>query len=136
MLKPNEDDARRVQVEAIKTEWKLLWRSRIDDKVLAEGIANNRFSLLSVDRGTVIVATRDYKQLDLREILRASCVSDVDRLVAPPPSAGGWKKFARTVLNSQPHERRRRSKPAPCRSRGSSKNEQLKKGGRGWLHTC
>lgn len=37
------DEAVRAQVDAVKEEWRLLWLSRIDDKVRAEGIANQFF---------------------------------------------------------------------------------------------
>lgn len=120
-------------VDEAKAEWKLLWRSRIDDKVRAEGIANRDFSLLFVERGTVIVATRDFKPLDLKTILRLHDVQNVDWFVSPHPSVGGWGKFARTVLNRQKRARRwRESSCGLVRSR--KKNLQLKKGGRGWLH--
>jgi hypothetical protein len=119
------------QIDAIKEEWRLLWLSRIDDKVRAEGIANQRFSLLSVERGTVIAATRAFKPLDLREILRSHNVQDVDRVLGPQPSVGGWTKFARTVLNKQKRARKLRGS-MPHRNR--VKKQQLKKGGRGWLH--
>jgi hypothetical protein len=125
-----DETAAKARVEAIKEEWKLLWSSRIDDKVAAEGIANRYFELLSVDRGTVIAATRDFKQLDLREILRAH-VNDLDRFVSPPPLAGGWKKFAKTVLNKQTRARKW-VETAPRKTVGEK--SKSKKGGRGWLH--
>lgn len=130
MLK-TADEAVRAQIDAIKGEWKLLWLDRIDDRVRAEGIANRCFSLLSVERGTVIVATRAFKPLDLREILRSHDVQDVDRVVGPRPSVGGWTKFARTVLNKQ---KRARKLWEPMPHLNGVKNQQLKKGGRGWLH--
>jgi hypothetical protein len=71
------DAGERAQTDGVKGEWKLLWLDRIDDKFRAEGIASGRFRLLAVERGTVIVATRDYKKLDLREILRSHSVQDV-----------------------------------------------------------
>jgi len=120
-------------VDEVRVEWKLLWRSRIDDKVRAEGIANQDFSLLFVERGTVIIATRDFKPLDLKAILRLHDVQNVDRFVSPHPSVGGWRKFARTVLNRQ--ARARRWRESPCvRVRDRRKNLQLKNGGKGWLH--
>lgn len=127
------DEAVRAQVDAVKEEWRLLWLSRIDDKVRAEGIANQFFSLLSVERGTVIVATRAFKPLDLREILRSHSVQDVDRVLGPHPSVGGWTKFARTVLNKQTRARKW-AETTPCRNH--NKNLQHKKCGRGWLHSC
>jgi len=113
----------------------LLWRDRIDDKVRAEGMANQGFSLLSVERGTVIVATRDFKALDLKEILRSLSAQDVERVLGPPSSVGGWTKFARTVLNGQARLRRA-AWVEPVSSGGRGGNVQLKKSGRGWLHAC
>jgi hypothetical protein len=125
------DEAVGAQVDTIKEEWRLLWLSRVDDKVRAEGIANQHFSLLSVERGTVIAATRAFKPLDLREILRSKNVQDVDRVLGPHPSVGGWTKFGRTVLNKQERARRLRELMP---HRNCVKKQQLKKGGRGWLH--
>ena len=130
-LESGEKADLQIPVEDVKVEWRLLWRDRIDDKVRAEGIANRDYSLLFVDRGTVIVATRDFKPLNFKEILRLHGVQDTKRFVPPPPSVGGWGKFARTVLNRQKRFRRWK-KSAPDRKR--EKNLQLKKGGRGWLH--
>ncbi len=118
-------------VEDIKEEWRLLWLSRIDDKVRAEGIANRDYSLLFVEQGTVIVATRDFKPVSLKEILFLHKIRDVERVIPPRPSVGGWGKFARTVLNKQKRVRKYK-KPVPRRNR--RKNLQVKKGGRGWLH--
>lgn len=119
-------------MEDVRVEWRLLWRDRIDDRVRAEGVANREYSLLFVERGTVIVATRDFKPLNFKEILRLHRVQDVERLVPPPPSVGGWGKFARTVLNKQ--KRARKWKVTESVPRRKRKSLQLKKGGRGWLH--
>ena len=123
----------RILVDEVRVEWKLLWRSRIDDKVRAEGIANQDFSLLFVERGTVIIATRDFKPLDFKAILRLHDVQNVDRFVSPHPSVGGWGKFARTVLNRQTRARRWTESPRVS-TRNRRKNLQLKNDGRGWLH--
>ncbi len=58
-------------VGELKTEWKKLWEERVDDKIRAEGIAKNDYSRLYVDRGTIIHATRDYKAVNFKDILRA-----------------------------------------------------------------
>jgi len=121
----------RVDAEKVKEEWRLLWRGRIDDKVRAEGVADRSFSLLAVDRGTVIVATRDFKALNLKEILRSYNVQNVEQIAGPNPSEGGWAKFAKTVLNKQTRAQKFKAEALPERRR---KNIQLKKGGRGWLH--
>jgi len=130
----SEKAGSRVLVDDVRAEWKLLWHSRIDDKVRAEGVANQDFSLLFVERGTVIVATRDFRPLNFREILRLHKIQHIDRFVSPPPSVGGWTKFARTELNNQ--KRVRKWKESPCVPvRNRRKKLQLKKGGRGWLHS-
>jgi hypothetical protein len=116
-------------IEELKRQWKLLWVERIDDKLKAEGIASKDFHLLFVERGTVIMATRDYKQLDFRQLLQQHDLVHEENLV-PSPSVGGWGKFAREVFGKKPGDRRKRSFVAPeCLS------GQPKKGGRGWLHT-
>ena len=115
----------------VREEWRLLWHDRIDDKARAEGMANRDFELLFVERGTVIVATRDFKLLDLKEILRFHEVENVERLIPPHPSVGGWGKFARTVINKQKPVRKWK---CPVPRQNCHKNLQLKKGGRGWLH--
>lgn len=120
-----------VLVEDVRAEWRLLWRDRIDDKVRAEGIANKDYSLLFVERGRVIIATRDFKLMDLREILHLHEVENAERFVPPHPSVGGWRKFARTTLNK--HNRAKKWKESQP-SRDQRKNLQSKKGGRGWLH--
>jgi hypothetical protein len=51
-------------LDEFKTQWKMLWRNRIDDKVRAEGIADKDYYMLFVDQGTVIMATRKFKPLD------------------------------------------------------------------------
>jgi hypothetical protein len=121
----------RTKAEEIRAEWKLLWQSRIDDKVRAEGMADRCFSLLSVERGTVISATRDYKELSLKEIFRSHEIENVEQVIGPHPSVGGWTKFARTVLNKQARVHQFR---AESQLERQVKNAQLKKGGRGWLH--
>ena len=126
-----EETSEKVKVEKIREEWRQLWFERIEDKVRAEGIAIREFPLCCVDQGTIIAATRDFKPLDLKEILSLNKVQNVERVVGPPPAVGGWRKFARTVLNKQRRSRRFVfEKPRPERL----KNLQLKKGGRGWIH--
>ena len=118
--------------EELKTQWKSLWRNRFDDKVRAEGIADNDYSMLFVEKGTVIFATRNFKVLNLREIAEKHKLVDADRVVQPSPSVGGWGKFIRTVVVGQrPVRRVRRAAPEVDEVK---RRQQLKKGGRGWLH--
>jgi hypothetical protein len=113
-------------------QWKKLWCERIDDKVRAEGIANGDFSTLFVDKGTVIFATRSFKMLNFREILELHKLVDADRIIPPSPQVGGWGKFIRTVIASQKGPKRaKRIQQYPD---GDKQPQQLKKGGRGWLH--
>lgn len=119
--------------EELKTQWKSLWRNRFDDKVRAEGIADNDYSLLFVEKGTVIFATRKFKMLNLREIAEKHKLVDADRVVQPSPDVGGWGKFIRTVIVGQrPVRRVRRAAPEVDEVK---RRQQLKKGGRGWLHS-
>jgi len=128
-----EDASCKVTLDAVKAEWKMLWRNRIDDKVRAEGIAKKDYSLLSVDQGTVIVATKDFKPVDLKEILSSYEIENGDRWDLPHPSVGGYGKFARTVLNKQTRAREWKATES-ARSKKSKKVLPKKKGGRGWLH--
>jgi hypothetical protein len=121
----------RVKAEEVKAEWKVLWQSRIDDKVRAEGMADRCFPLLAVERGTVIAATRDFKELNLKAILHSHNVLNAEQIVGPHPSEGGWTKFAKTILNKQTRTQKLRSEKQP---KHCGKSGQLKKGGRGWLH--
>lgn len=118
-------------VDELKRQWAALWRDRIDDRVKAEGIASKEYISLFVDRGEVIIATRDFKPLSFKEILELHKLSQVPGAVPPDPAIGGWGKFTRNVLTKQKHLTRvRRSAPELERKEG----QQLKKGGRGWLH--
>jgi len=122
--------------DEIKNQWRKMWRERIEDRVRAEGIANQNYPLLFVERGTVIIATRDYKPLSFDEILqqhRSSSTEGKDKDGVPPnPFIGGWRKFIREVISKQKRfTRRRRALSPEPRSR---KKQLLKKGGRGWTH--
>jgi len=117
-------------VEEIRGQWKRMWRERIDDRVRAEGVACESYDKLFVERGTVVVATRDFKVLSLKDILELHKVADADRLVPLNPNVGGWGKFVRTHISS--------GKRVSVRVRefkvDEKKPQQLRKGGRGWLH--
>jgi len=127
-----EVSAREEIVKELKVQYKMLWRERIDDKVRAEGIANKDYTMLFVEKGTVIFASRDFKPLNFKEILDQHKVVDVDRVVPPSPHVGGWGKFARTEIASRKCHGRSRQ----IRQYFDDKKQRqyLKKGGRGWLH--
>ena len=63
----------------------MLWRDRIDDRVRAEGIADKDYSMLFVEGGLVVVATRDYKPLNFREIMENYMLSEEYSAVSPVP---------------------------------------------------
>jgi hypothetical protein len=120
-------------VEELKEQWKRLWQERIDDKVRAEGIANGDYSKLFVEKGTVVYATKDFKPLIFREILELHKLVDIERIIAPNPQVGGWGKFIRTMIAA----RKPSSRVQQARQYldDQKQKQQLKKGGRGWLHT-
>jgi hypothetical protein len=119
-------------IRELKAQYKTLWRERIDDKVRAEGIANKDYSVLFVEKGTVIFATRDFKPLNFKEILDRHKVVGVDRVVLPGPHVGGWGRFIRTEIASQ--ERHGRLRQTRQYLDNKKQQQHSKKGGRGWLH--
>ena len=117
-------------VDELRTDWKDLWRNRLDDRVRAEGIAYQDYSKLFVERGTVIMATRDFKPLEFFDIVQEYLKFDAEKAVPPNSTIGGWGKFIRNNIRKQKKTTRRFAPPKPT----SKKGQQLKKGGRGWLH--
>jgi len=119
-------------VDELKRQWGTLWRERIDDKERAEGIANKDYDKLFVERGLVVLATRDFKPLSFAEVLERHRPSDMIGGFPPSPFVGGWGKFVRNVLSKEKRFTKR-VRPAPPEPERDQK-QQLKKGGRGWLH--
>jgi hypothetical protein len=119
------------RVEELRVEWKRLWRERFDDRVRAEGIANEDYSSLFVQKGTVILASRNFKLLTFRGVLEEHGISDVYRFVSPSPGIGGWGKFIKNSVVQGKSSGRRASR---CFVDDEKKPQQLRKGGRGWLH--
>jgi hypothetical protein len=129
-------DAQKKLVEQLKAQWKLMWRERLDDKVRAEGISVGDYTDLRVERGTIIHATRNFKALSFREIVEQHLEEDTDRFVQPDAQVGGWNKFIKTKITSRtPRGRVRAAAYFPENNLNRSEAHQLKKGGRGWLHT-
>ncbi len=119
-------------VDELRTVWKRLWWERIDDRVKAEGIAREDYSSLFVDRGTVIMATRDFKSLDFVEILERHKPPEVPNAIPPRPAVGGWGRFIRDYVGKQKRFTKR-GRPVPSEPKRNG-NQPRKKGGRGWLH--
>jgi hypothetical protein len=121
------------KIEQLKCEWKRLWKDRFDDKVLAEGVASQDYSSLSVERGTVIFASRNFKPITLKGILEQQGVTDVSTIIQPNPQEGGWRKFIKNnAAFKSTHRRTRRA--AEYSHDNENKQLQQRKGGRGWLH--
>lgn len=121
----------RAVVTELRVQWKRLWRERIVDKMRSEGVANRNYPKLFVDRGTVINATRDYRPPDFVEILRQHKLSSDQEIFVPPsPKVGGWGSFIRTEIRKTSPLAKRHASPELRRKR----DQQVKKGGRGWLH--
>jgi len=118
-------------VDELKAEWKKLWQERLDDKVRAEGVAIHDYSSLFVEKGTVIQATKDYKALNLREIIEKHQISNPDRYIPPNPEVGGWTKFIKTNIakNRSQHNIHKN-----FFSTSTGKPQRPKKKGSGWLH--
>ena len=118
------DDFRR----RLREEWRLLWSERFDDKVSAEGVAVRDYPLVFADRGHVIFATREARAPSFSDIVNHWRAQG--QLYWPDPAVGGWGKFIRTELKNAAHSRATRARAKEA----EGERQQLKKGGRGWLH--
>ena len=123
-------EAQKQLVDELKVEWKSLWSEHFKDKVKAEGVSVSDYEKLHVSRGTIIQATRDYKVLNLKEILKENLIEKPEQYIQPNPHEGGWNKFIKTnITNNKPRTNRAQAYK-PSKPTG----KQPKKGGRGWLH--
>lgn len=121
-------------IDELRQEWRIMWRLRIDDKVRAEGIADKTYNRLFVDRGTILIATRKYKPPDFREILgRYLSPEELERFY-PNPVRGGIRKFIREYIITQSKSKLRRREKVSSELEKMKRHQQLKSGGRGWLH--
>ena len=120
------------KVEDLHLQWKKLWKERFDDKVRAEGVATTEYNDLFVEQGTIIHATRTFKTLSFKEILKQHQIENIDRLIPPDPQIGGWTKFIKTNVTNQQSRKHRRAEL--YYDENKPEKQQLKKGGRGWLH--
>lgn len=117
-------------VDELKIEWKRLWRERHDDKVRAEGIAIDDYSVLFIDKGTIIHATRDFKALSFKDILEQHEIQNAERCIPPDPQVGGWAKFVKDNIT----DKSKKEKYTEFYGPQKIEKQQLKKNGRGWLH--
>ena len=119
------------KVERIKKQWKLLWLEKLDDKLKAEGMATRDYSALFVEKGTIIYATRNFKFLTIREILKQHQLIDAERYVPIDPQIGGLTKFIKTNITTRGSWRKKEAKVILEKTH---ERQQRKKSGRGWLH--
>jgi hypothetical protein len=131
----SKEKAQKKLVEELKVQWKLMWSERFNDKVRAEGVSVTDYVILQVERGTIIHATRDFKALNFKEILKQRLVENPDSYMQPDPQVGGWNKFIKTKITSYKCQRSERSATYITENQADKRNtQQPKKGGRGWLH--
>ncbi len=114
----------------LKDEWSSMWVERFDDRVKAEGIVVKDYSLLFMDRGMVIFASRAAKTPTFSDVVAYWARQGM--VYSPDANEGGWGKFIRTALQGPAHSRARVYDGD--RGRVAGVRGQLKKGGRGWLH--
>jgi hypothetical protein len=123
-------------VEALKTQWKLMWSERFDDKVVAEGVSANDYDILQVERGLIIHATREFKALNFKDIVHQRIIENPERYLQPDVRVGGWNKFIKTeIAASRSQHYKKNASLISERSPSKQASQQPKKGGRGWLHT-
>jgi hypothetical protein len=93
--------AEKIDREALKrklrAQWNSLWWERFDDEVRAEGVAIDDYPDLFVDKGTIIIATKDYKPLSFTEIWEKH-LKNLGVSPQPHPSVGGIGKFIRDYI--------------------------------------
>ena len=116
----------------LKIEWVELWKNKHDDEITAEDISVKEYSLLEVDRGEVIHATRDYKPLSFREIYEKHVGSETASKVIVNPKIGGWGKFAKKHFSKKNIRNPKREPP----SIKFDVNQHQRKNGMGWLNNA
>jgi hypothetical protein len=119
-------------VDDLRQEWKVMWWSRLDDKVRAEAVADKTYERLFVDRGLILYATRKFRPPDFRNILEKHLTAEEAERVCPSPARGGIRKFIRDYIVAQRKEDRKEETRAELQAMKSY--QQQKQGGRGWLH--
>ena len=127
-----EDSLRRFKQfnQWLKLEWTDLWTNKYDDKIMAENIAVKEYSLLFVEKGEIIHATRDYKLLSFHEVLEKHIGKEYADRVDIDPKVGGWRKFAQRNFPKKKKSLVKRERPKIRHDL----NQHQRKGGKGWLN--
>ncbi len=129
-------EAQKKLVEALKTQWRLMWSERFDDKVVAEGVSSNDYDILQVERGLIIHATREFKALNFKDIVHQRIIENPERYLQPDVHVGGWNKFIKTEITaSRSQKYKKNASHISEKSPSKQASQQPTKGGRGWLHT-
>ncbi|MBS7631844.1 hypothetical protein KEJ47_09830 [Candidatus Bathyarchaeota archaeon] len=113
----------------LKIEWAELWKSKLEDKLVAEDMADKDYRWLFVDQGQILFATRDFKPITFHEVLEKHLGPEALEKIAPNPSQGGWRKFVKEAIHSK-----KLIEMSLDPKQSSKKPQQIKKTGRGWLH--
>jgi len=121
-------------VDDLRQEWKLMWRSRLDDKVRAESIADKTYQRLFVDRGLILFATRLFKPPEFKEILEKHLTPMEAEMLNPNPVRGGIRRFIREYIQVQSKATSKRREETRAALEDMKQHQQHKHGGRGWLH--
>ncbi len=121
-------------IEDLRREWKIMWRSRIEDEIRAEGIADKSYKRLFIDRGLILYATRKFRPPDFHEILEMHLTPEEMERFNPNPVRGGVKKFIREYITSKSKVGTNRKDEVRTELENMKKSQQQKHGGRGWLH--
>ena len=109
-----------------------MWHERINDPQQAEKIANNTYSSLFIEKGTIIHASRDFKIPSLREIMQLNQIENSDRYISLDPKVGGWTKFAKKYIT--PQKRNKKNLKPTDQKHINKKYSPQKKSRRGWIH--
>jgi hypothetical protein len=112
----------------LKEDWKELWDSKINDNRKGESISRKYYPNLYIEKGEVILASRDFKPVSLQNILEKRLGRETMQSVYPDPVTGGWKKFTKTYI--QKRNSKKRTRPEVQRDI----YQHQRKGGNGWLN--
>ena len=119
-------EAARILRRNIKEEWDTLWNTKVYDKDRSEGVSTKKFHLLSIEAAQVLHDSRGSSMPCLDDIYEGLVGKEVTDRVVTYPKVGGWKKFAKNTFPP--------IKPPRKIKVSKNKNQQQRKGGRGWLN--
>ena len=116
----------------LKVEWADLWESKLDDRVRAEDVSVKEYTMLFVESGEIVRATRDFKPLSFTEVFERHVGKEKAEGLVVDPQVGGWRKFARENFPAKG-----KIKITTTRKRPKVKvdlSQQQRKHGAGWLN--